>query len=131
MVPTRATVAGEPLFSNELDTTVAPGITGMSFCGKPEINVPTVADGAGLADAVAEALPVEEAVDDAADAGAEPAGPGEPELHAGTARTTAAATSARPSVRGWALGFTGICSFGVRRRMCLQSSQCHGIELRL
>ena len=52
------------VLSKLLETTLAPGITGRSFCGKPATSAPTVAevpgDAEGLGDAVVDGLAVDE-----------------------------------------------------------------------
>ncbi len=56
MLPTRATVAGEEVLSKLLETTLAPGMTGSSFCGNPATSAPTVAEVPGDAEGLAGAV---------------------------------------------------------------------------
>jgi hypothetical protein len=58
MLPTKATVAGVADLSKLLETTVAPGMSGRSCCGKPATSAPTVAEVPGEAEGLEEAVAV-------------------------------------------------------------------------
>jgi hypothetical protein len=96
MLPTSATVAGVADLSKLLEITVAPGITGRSFCGKPATISPTAAEVPGDADGLADAVAADwlVACDEVAEDGV--VAPGVAELQAARATAATAARAANP-----------------------------------
>jgi len=108
MLPTRATVAGTVVLSKLLDTNLAPGITGSSFCGKPGTRAPTVAEVPGCAEGLGGA--VVEDCGDAADVDADDAAeaPVPAGVHAANASNVPAAAMAAAARLCCPNTFTGI-----------------------
>jgi hypothetical protein len=128
MLATSAAVAGVAFLSKLLETTVAPGIRGSSFAGKPSTIFPTVAEVPGDAVGLGDAVTVE-----ALDAGAEApvgdvAASGAAGLQAATASMAPAAKAAQPVALILLMTVTGTFLLGLMPDASLQFSQYQPIE---